>query len=110
MVFSILIHNCDDHLRNHGFLLSPRGIELSPAYDLNPTPDGMELSLAINEVETHCDVAIVMGARKDYGISQAEADRVLREVRTVVGAWRREAEVLQIPKAEQDLMAACFAS
>jgi len=36
VVFSILIHNTDDHLRNHGFLLGPGGIVLSPVFDINP--------------------------------------------------------------------------
>ena len=39
IVFSILISNTDDHLRNHGFLYDPAGgWRLAPAYDLNPTP------------------------------------------------------------------------
>jgi len=39
IVFSILISNTDDHLRNHGFLWTgPTGWRLSPAYDLNPVP------------------------------------------------------------------------
>ena len=36
MIFSILIRNTDDHLRNHGFLMSASGWQLSPAYDINP--------------------------------------------------------------------------
>ena len=37
IVFSVLISNTDDHLRNHGFLYEGnRGWRLSPAYDLNP--------------------------------------------------------------------------
>ena len=39
IVFSILISNTDDHLRNHGFLWTgSAGWRLSPAYDLNPVP------------------------------------------------------------------------
>ena len=39
IVFSILISNVDDHLRNHGLLWEgPAGWRLAPAYDLNPTP------------------------------------------------------------------------
>jgi serine/threonine-protein kinase HipA len=40
MVFSLLASNCDDHLRNHGFLMrQPGRWSLSPAYDLNPVPE-----------------------------------------------------------------------
>ena len=39
IVFSVLISNTDDHLRNHGFLYDgPDGWRLAPAYDLNPVP------------------------------------------------------------------------
>src|SRR5579863_1580942 len=69
VVFSILIHNTDDHLRNHGFFIGERGISLSPAYDINPSNDRNELSLAINEADTTCDVSIALEAHADYGLS-----------------------------------------
>jgi serine/threonine-protein kinase HipA len=108
VVFSILIHNTDDHLRNHGFFIGEQGISLSPAYDINPSNDRNELSLAINEVDATCDVSIALEARIDYGLSKIEADRVLAEVTTAVVSWRTEATELRIPKAEQELMAAAF--
>jgi serine/threonine-protein kinase HipA len=48
VVFSILIHNTDDHLRNHGFFIDRQGIRLSPAFDINPSIERRELSLAIS--------------------------------------------------------------
>jgi serine/threonine-protein kinase HipA len=108
VVFSILIHNTDDHLRNHGFLAGERGISLSPAYDLNPSNDRNELSLAINEVDTVCDVKIALEAHEYYGLSKAEADKVLEQVAGAVRTWRSEAAKLRIPKSEQDFMARAF--
>lgn len=108
VLFNILIHNTDDHLRNHGFFIDEGGIRLSPAYDVNPSVDGQELTLAINEVETTCDVSIAMEASRDYGLTAREAADVLRQVRNAVGGWREEATRLNIPKAEQDLMANAF--
>jgi serine/threonine-protein kinase HipA len=108
VVFSILIHNTDDHLRNHGFFLGERGVTLSPAYDINPSNDRNELSLAINETDTACDVSIAMEARALYGLSKAEADLVVRQTSKAVAKWRAEATRLRIPKAEQDLMASAF--
>lgn len=37
VAFNIAIGNSDDHFRNHGFLLTPRGWTLGPVYDMNPT-------------------------------------------------------------------------
>ncbi|HWG66767.1 MAG TPA: HipA domain-containing protein [Rhodanobacteraceae bacterium] len=108
VVFNIAIHNVDDHLRNHGFLLTPRGLRLSPAYDINPVPDRDELTLAINETDTHCDAEIALQSARDYGLEGKDAERILRQVRKAVADWRREAAALKIPKAEQELMAEAF--
>lgn len=108
VLFNILIHNTDDHLRNHGFFVDESGIRLSPAYDINPTVDRRELTLAINEVETACDVSVATEASRDYGLSALEAADVLKQVQGAVADWRAEATRLNIPKAEQDLMANAF--
>jgi serine/threonine-protein kinase HipA len=75
---------------------------------MNPSIDHFELTLAINEVETACDVSIAMDAHKDYGLTVQHADHVLVQVQTAVRGWRTEANLLHIPKAEQDLMAPAF--
>jgi serine/threonine-protein kinase HipA len=108
VLFNILIHNTDDHLRNHGFFIDEGGIRLSPAYDINPSIERQELMLAINEVETACDVSIAMGTSRDYGLNAQEAVEVLKQVQDAVAGWRDEATRLNIPKAEQDLMANAF--
>ena len=110
VVFNILIHNTDDHLRNHGFFIGVDGIRLSPAYDVNPSIERRELSLAINEVETACDVSIAMDACKDYGLSTGDAAGVLSGVRVAIGEWRTVAKSLGIPTSEQASMAGAFAA
>ncbi len=108
VLLNICIHNTDDHLRNHGFFVDARGIRLSPAYDINPTVDRNELSLAIDETETTCDVSVAMNAYKTYGISAAQADAALESVETAVATWRTEATRLGLSRAEQNLMVAAF--
>ena len=43
IVFNVFVSNTDDHLRNHGFILTARGWILSPAFDINPNEDGSGL-------------------------------------------------------------------
>ena len=69
VLLNIRIHNTDDHLRNHGFFVDAQGVRLSPAYDINPSTDRNELSLAIDETESTCDISVAMNAYKAYGIS-----------------------------------------
>lgn len=108
IVFSVLIHNTDDHLRNHGFFIEERGLRLSPAYDMNPSVDSDDLTLAINETETLCDVEIARAAHKMYALSLKEADGIIADVETAVKTWRAEAEAFRIRRSEQDQMAAAF--
>lgn len=108
VLFNVLVHNTDDHLRNHGFFIDRGGITLSPAYDINPAPDQRELSLAINEVDTTCDVSVVMDACADYGLSRREADLELAAVQAAVAHWREEAQRLGIPRSEIAQMQPAF--
>ena len=108
VLLNIRIHNTDDHLRNHGFFVDKQGIRLSPAYDINPSVDRDELSLAIDETEATCDVAVAMNCYKSYGISAAQADAALKSVEMAVKGWRAEANRFGIPRAEQNIMAAAF--
>jgi serine/threonine-protein kinase HipA len=108
VLLNIRIHNTDDHLRNHGFFVDTQGIRLSPAYDINPTFDRNELSLAIDETEIMCDVSVAMQAHKTYGISAGQADVALKSIEAAVSTWRIEATRLGIPRAEQNLMATAF--
>lgn len=109
VVFSILIHNTDDHLRNHGFFVGSDGIVLSPAFDINPALDRNELTLAIDEVNSFCDVAIALEAHRAYGLTAAEAKNIISKTRDAVASWRAEASRLRIPKAERESMASAFA-
>jgi serine/threonine-protein kinase HipA len=108
VVFNILVHNTDDHLRNHGFFIGEQGLRLSPAYDMNPSVERRELTLGINEVETACDVSIAMDSCKDYGLTPQQASAVRKQVQAAVSEWQQGANRLHIPEAEQSLMAAAF--
>ena len=78
------------------------------AYDINPSVDRKELSLAIDETNSTCDVSIAMSAYRAYGISAAQANAALQYVELAVGKWRGEATRFGISRAEQNLVAAAF--
>ncbi len=78
------------------------------AYDLNPSLDRDELSLAIDEVDATCDVGVALAACRDYGLKRPRAETILNEVRAAVAGWREEASTAGIPRSEQELMAPAF--
>lgn len=77
IVFNMAVSNSDDHLRNHGFLLTKQGWVLSPLYDVNPVPYGDELALNVDaesnsiDIELAIDTAVKFGIDKDYARKMA---------------------------------------
>src|ERR1700723_1468578 len=72
IVFSILISNTDDHLRNHGFLYAGSdGWRLSPAYDLNPVPIDIKprvLTTAIDEADGAASLDLAYQVAEHFGL------------------------------------------
>ncbi len=48
VVFNIATANRDDHLRNHGFIRTPSGWRIAPAFDMNPAFRKAELVLSLD--------------------------------------------------------------
>lgn len=103
VAFNIAIGNTDDHFRNHGFLLTPKGWTLSPAYDLNPTSNEYQ-SLLINSSTNKSDLNLLLGSSEEYMIGKDEAAKIIGEVTDAVKGWRRMAASLGIAKREMELL------
>jgi serine/threonine-protein kinase HipA len=91
IVFTILISNTDDHLRNHGFLRkSTAGWSLSPAFDLNPNPEGgaKQLATAIDEHDTSASIATALEVAGLFRVSPAQARAIVAEVSAATERWR----------------------
>jgi serine/threonine-protein kinase HipA len=91
IVFTVLISNTDDHLRNHGFLRkSTAGWSLSPAFDLNPNPEGGEkqLATAIDETNAQASLATALEVAGLFRLSEAQARAIVAEVSAATEHWR----------------------
>ncbi len=102
VAFNICIGNSDDHFRNHGFILGPRGWTLSPAYDINPSLSDSQ-SLMISESTNEANLAALLDAHDEYFISKAKAETVIGEVRSSLSSWPSLAKRLHLPAAEVSL-------
>jgi serine/threonine-protein kinase HipA len=109
IVFNITISNTDDHLRNHGFILSEKGWRLSSAYDLNPSIDKSGLALNIDMDNNMLDYNLAKSVGVFFRLKEKEMDQIIEEVRVAVGKWRNIATEIGISRAEQELMAPAFA-
>ncbi|ALJ04907.1 toxin HipA [Pseudalgibacter alginicilyticus] len=108
IVFNVCISNTDDHLRNHGFLLTDSGWILSPAYDINPTPNGTGLKLNISENDNALDLNLVREVAPYFRLKEKEVNAIINKIQQNVGQWQQLATDLGIPRNEMELMKNTF--
>lgn len=108
IVFNVCISNTDDHLRNHGFLFTPNGWKLSPAFDINPIEHGTGLKLNISENDNSLDLDLVMSVSKYFRLDDKRASNILRRVLDSVKNWKQLADKYKISKSEQLLKERAF--
>jgi serine/threonine-protein kinase HipA len=108
IVFSICVSNTDDHLRNHGFILSDRGWLLSPAYDINPNELGSGLKLNISSDDNSLDLALALEVSEFFRLSDQRAVKIIDEVKLSIRNWRAIATKYGISRTEQDRKAIAF--
>ncbi len=108
IVFNIAVSNTDDHLRNHGFILTSKGWVLSPAYDLNPSIDKDGLALNIDMDNNALDYDLAKSVGDYFRLDDDQMNRIIEEVTTVVKKWDALATKCGIPKSEQQIMSKAF--
>lgn len=108
IIFNIAISNTDDHLRNHGFLLSKSGWSLSPAFDINPSIDKDSLALNIDMNNNALDFDLATSVGEYFHLNDLQMKNLIKKTKSVVKNWKVIASELSIPKAEQKLMESAF--
>jgi serine/threonine-protein kinase HipA len=94
LVFTILVSNKDDHLKNHGFLyVGSHKWRLSPMFDVNPAPDrNPHLETAILEGGSHDrSIRMALDASEFFEISETDARQIIRNMAERISAEWREA-------------------
>jgi serine/threonine-protein kinase HipA len=108
VVFNILVSNTDDHLRNHGFILTNNGWQLSPAYDMNPNEMGSGLTLNISENSNEQDISLALETAKNYKLKKDEAIKILNDMQLEIAKWRTVANKLGMGSSEIEQMKRAF--
>jgi serine/threonine-protein kinase HipA len=110
IIFSILVSNTDDHLRNHGFLYNfeKRGWVLSPAFDINPAAGGTGLSLSISEHDNSLNLDCAREVAPYFQMETHDVESTIKHFLAVRAGWRHIAKQLGIKAAEIESMASVF--
>jgi serine/threonine-protein kinase HipA len=108
IAFNICVSNTDDHLRNHGFLLTDTGWILSPAYDINPNPRGTGLKLNISDSDNSLDFSLLMQMSPYFRLKTNVATEIINTVKNAVSKWQTTAVKYQISRQEREFMGEAF--
>ena len=104
MLFTILISNNDDHLKNHGLLHAADGLwVLSPAFDINPQPHRRRhLETGISEISGNAaSVEAAVEAAPFFDLERdAAVDMLSGMVSTIDEQWRACCRVAGMTSAE----------
>ncbi|MFV8333921.1 type II toxin-antitoxin system HipA family toxin [Flavobacterium sp. GSP14] len=110
IVFNIAISNTDDHLRNHGFILTKEGWILSPAYDLNPSIEKDGLALNIDTDNNDLDFELAKSVGEYFRLNKEQMETIIQEVLQATSNWKNIACEIGISRGEQELMVKAFNS
>ncbi|WP_227272697.1 type II toxin-antitoxin system HipA family toxin [Roseobacter weihaiensis] len=93
IVFTILVSNKDDHLKNHGFIYAGGDRwRLSPAFDINPSPSRhrvLETGI-IQGGSFDASLEIALEACEFFDVKRDKARQIAHDVATTLsGNWRR---------------------
>jgi serine/threonine-protein kinase HipA len=111
MVVGVLLHNSDDHLRNHGFTHAGSGRwRLSPAFDINPNPDPAPHATAIGDAYADSTVEAALAVAAYFRLDEDVAQKVLDNAVGVVRTWRDVAATHGLGREAAERMAPAFAA
>ena len=109
MVFNVLTSNCDDHLRNHGFILREDGWHLSPAFDLNPNIQKDAMSLNITDNDNRKNVCNAISVSELFRVPEGEAKEIVQNMQALIlDNWKQLASQYRIPEKDMAVMASAF--
>lgn len=109
LVFNMAVSNTDDHLRNHGFILTNEGWTLSPLYDVNPNVYGDTLSLNVDSNSNLIDFELALSVAKLFEMTAKRAKEDVNEIKNVVeNNWRNLAQKYGLSRREIESMAPAF--
>ncbi|MEI6644578.1 MAG: type II toxin-antitoxin system HipA family toxin [bacterium] len=104
MLFNVIAHNRDDHVKNFSFLFKPEdGWSLSPGYDLtfSEGPGGEHTTSVCGEGRTP-GLSQVKRVAAGVGIDESDAIQMIDEVRSVISSWPSYALKFGVRKSNRD--------
>ena len=116
MAFNGFCRNTDDHPRNHGVLYKGEQPDLSPAFDITPTPsrpgvgEEFHLSMTIGSYGRVVSLENLKNGAVRFGLNSRKTEEILLEMAEQVLSWEKMFADCGIAKQDIDLFRPSFDS
>lgn len=80
IAFNIIVHNGDDHVRNHGFIYQNNGWSLAPVFDINISNEHQHLALSIDGITNAFDLNALIKTANFYQIKEEDAINIIKDM------------------------------
>ena len=113
MCFNAAVSNLDDHPRNHAILAKGRDWQLSPAYDLTPTPmiamERRDLAMACGDRGRYGNKNNLLSQHARFLLNEEDATTILNNiVEAVRNSWRPVMQESGVSKIDDKMIESAF--
>ena len=113
MCFNAAVSNLDDHPRNHAILAKGRDWQLSPAFDLTPTPmiamERRDLAMACGDRGRYANQKNLLSKHARFLLNEEEATTILNNiVETVRNSWQAAMRESGVSKTDCKMIETAF--
>jgi serine/threonine-protein kinase HipA len=113
MCFNALISNLDDHPRNHALIAKERAWNLSPAYDLTPSPviaqERRDLAMTCGDLGRFANAKNLLSQAARFLLGMEEAKAVVSEMtRQVRATWYETVRASSVSEKDAEAIKAAF--
>jgi serine/threonine-protein kinase HipA len=113
MCFNAAVSNLDDHPRNHAIVAKGRDWQLSPAFDLTPTPviamERRDLAMACGDRGRYANQKNILSQHARFLLNEENATTILNNiVETVRNSWRPVMQESGVSKIDCKMIESAF--
>jgi serine/threonine-protein kinase HipA len=113
MCFNALISNIDDHPRNHALIAKEREWNLSPAYDLTPSPviaqERRDLAMTCGDKGRFACASNILSQHTRFLLGPVEAKAILTQMtEKVLATWYEVARAEGVSETDAEAIRAAF--
>jgi serine/threonine-protein kinase HipA len=114
MTFNALISNLDDHPRNHALIAKEKSWQLSPAYDLTPSPvvaqERRDLAMTVGDQGRFANARNILSQHARFLLDEAQAKTIVSDMTNEVRAsWYDVARAHGVSEKDAETIRGAFA-